>query len=381
MLKRIILIFGILIFAMSVNAVAKQEYFEMTADRTGNSAEVKIKSLQAFKGFQFKVVCDGKGIEAESAEKGKAFDNTVVSTLEEKGGVVYVLAAYSSPCEPGDVCTVRFKINDMPETAKITMQDIKVATETESLNIPDITAVIDGEPGEPENGGNSGSGSGGNSGSTSKPDKGKESGTNPAVTQKPDDSSAETKKDEPETAVFSDIEGHWGKADILFLSSKGVIKGISETLFSPDTNVTRAEFCALISRTLGLEAVSENIYSDVKVGEWYEKPVLECTAAKLVTGDGGLFRPDDIISRQEMAVIISRVCGFLKMDEKTEDVCGKFTDGAQIEDWARSAVSNVVGHSVMRGYDESHFAPLESTTRAQAATVIRKIYDFKNLAE
>lgn len=167
----------------------------------------------------------------------------------------------------------------------------------------------------------------------------------------------------------------------MFLYSKGIVNGISETLFSPDTDVTRAEFCALISRTLGLETVAENIYSDVEKGAWYEKSVLECTAAGFVKGDGGLFRPDDKINRQETAVIVSRVCDFLGMEKKTEDICTAYSDGMQIADWAREAVNNVGGYAVMRGHDDNCFAPEESATRAQAATVIRKIYNFKNTAE
>ena len=374
MMKKIILIFGILLFAVSAEMSAKQEYFEMTAERTGNTAVVKISSQQALKGFQFKIVCDAEGFETEAAEKGKIFDGAMVSKFEEKDGVVYALAAYANPCEAGEVCTVKFKIGDMPERAEIIMQDIKLATENETLNVPDIKAVIEGERREPEDSGTGGGSTGG--GSSTKP------GNKDTKPVSPTDKYTEGEpKEEPKNTVFTDIENHWGKADILFLNSKGIVKGISETLFSPNTFVTRAEFCALISRTLGLKETADNAYNDVESGEWYEKPILECTAAALVTGDGGLFRPNDIISRQETAVIISRVCEYLNMEKKTEDICGKYADGAQIEDWARSAVNNVVGYSVMQGYDESRFAPVESATRAQAAKVIRKIYDFRNAAE
>ena len=85
------------------------------------------------------------------------------------------------------------------------------------------------------------------------------------------------------------------------MNKAGIVSGVSDTLFDPDRNITRAEFAAIIARALKLADKTAD-FKDVN-GEWFAPYVGACSDAGIITGYDGYFRPNDNITRQEMAVI------------------------------------------------------------------------------
>ncbi|MDY6315282.1 MAG: S-layer homology domain-containing protein, partial [Clostridia bacterium] len=101
---------------------------------------------------------------------------------------------------------------------------------------------------------------------------------------------------------FTDMVNHWAAADVLAMNKAGIVSGVSDTLFDPDRNITRAEFAAIIARALKLSDKKAD-YKDVN-DEWFAPYVGACSEAGIISGYDGMFRPNDNITRQEMAVII-----------------------------------------------------------------------------
>ena len=180
----------------------------------------------------------------------------------------------------------------------------------------------------------------------------------------------------PEESKFEDIENHWAKKEITALAADGIIKGITETEFAPDQTVTRAEFAALIVRALELDGADlANEFSDVQSGDWYAADVAAINQAGIMTGDEtGKFRPNDEITREEMAKVLVNAYQIKTGETVTgEGAVSGFNDSGLISEWAKEYVDAAVSLNLLSGYEDNTIRPQDITTRAQAATVIYRL--------
>lgn len=177
------------------------------------------------------------------------------------------------------------------------------------------------------------------------------------------------------TKTFGDTTGHWAQSSIELLASKLIITGTSSTAFSPSLSITRAEFAALITRSLGLASASGGAtFSDVSTGAWYADAVQTAAAAGLITGyTDGSFKPGNPISRQEMAAVLSKAIKYTGKSLTSDPaVLAKFSDAAGIPDWSRAAVAEIAAAGIIQGTPDGAFAPAKLATRAEAATMLEK---------
>lgn len=180
---------------------------------------------------------------------------------------------------------------------------------------------------------------------------------------------------------FVDLQGHWAKADVELLASKHIVNGRTLTEFAPEGKVTRAEFASLIVRALGLDTDSASIgqaFADVAETDWFAGAVSVAVKAQIVNGFGDeTFRPNDTITREQMAVMLSRALAFVdKPIAVTGDLLplvAGFRDKATISPWAQVAVAQMVKSGVITGISSQRFAPQDLATRAQAAVMIKRV--------
>ncbi|MBP1995379.1 S-layer homology domain-containing protein [Paenibacillus eucommiae] len=183
---------------------------------------------------------------------------------------------------------------------------------------------------------------------------------------------------------FVDLEGHWAKADIELLASKGIIEGMDEKHFVPEAHVTRAQFAAMISRTLNLNLnlnstanTKPNPFIDVGPASWYRDVVNSVYSAGIVEGmTATSFAPDKEITREEMAVMIVRAKlnledSTLEKSVPTEGL--KFDDMNTISDWALKHVQLAFSSGIINGRTDQLFVPRGNATRAEAAVMIRRL--------
>ncbi|MDY6313673.1 MAG: S-layer homology domain-containing protein, partial [Clostridia bacterium] len=143
-------------------------------------------------------------------------------------------------------------------------------------------------------------------------------------------------------------------------------------LFDPDRNITRAEFAAIIARALKLSDKKAD-YKDVN-DEWFAPYVGACSEAGIISGYDGMFRPNDNITRQEMAVIIVNAYSYLEKAGANGGI-DNFTDKAEIADWAKAAVDTASSVGLISGMGDGTFAPSANATRAQAASIVKRLLD------
>lgn len=171
---------------------------------------------------------------------------------------------------------------------------------------------------------------------------------------------------------FTDIIGHWAEKDVNAMAAKGIVSGVTNTLFEPDRDITRAEFATLLVKTLNLSSKVSSAFADLEAGAWYVPYVNAAANSGLVSGYDGYFRPNDLITREEMAVVLTKAYTFLG---KTAESGGieKFVDADQISNWARPYVDVVAAVGLMSGVTADTFAGTENSTRAQAASVFYRL--------
>ena len=172
---------------------------------------------------------------------------------------------------------------------------------------------------------------------------------------------------------LTDISGHWAYESIADLFGRGVISGDENKKFYPDNNITRAEFCKMTAIVSGKTSASNTAasFSDVNRGAWYYNYVMAAAENGLINGyEDGSFRPDNNISRQEMAVIISRMIHAENIAVEDGNSIS-FTDIADVNDYARDAVMELSGMGIISG-DGGSFRPNDNLTKAEASTVLYK---------
>ncbi|MNO22443.1 Trifunctional nucleotide phosphoesterase protein YfkN precursor [compost metagenome] len=175
--------------------------------------------------------------------------------------------------------------------------------------------------------------------------------------------------------TFGDITGHWAKASIDLLASKLIITGTSAATFQPSQMVSRAEFAALITRSLGLASMSSGTtFSDVGANAWYTDAVKTAASAGLITGyTDGSFKPNSPITRQEMAAILSKAMKYTGKSLNADPAAlAKFSDVSAIPAWSQEAIAEIAAEGIIQGRPDGSFAPQVLATRAEAATMLEK---------
>lgn len=214
----------------------------------------------------------------------------------------------------------------------------------------------------------SGSSSGGGSGSGSS----SKVPTYPSIpVQKEETAQTPDKTQESSLPKFRDLAGFdWAENAILALAEKNIISGRGDAIFAPGDNITRSEFCKMISLAFDISTEgAECNFKDVDENSWSYKYIAAAYNAKIINGVSETeFAGEKNLSREDMAVIIYRIIAEGKKASK--DVT--FTDAEQISDYAKDAVSMLCEMGIVNGMGNNTFSPKTVVTRAQAAQIIYK---------
>ncbi len=174
--------------------------------------------------------------------------------------------------------------------------------------------------------------------------------------------------------IYTDLDDViWARNAIVTLSNKGILKGVGDSKFAPNTLVTREEFvkmlvCAFSDKT---QAAKETNFSDVDPNEWYAEFVFAAVESGIVNGKGdGTFGVGENITRQDMAAMAYRAA--LK-NISPDDESDIFDDFDSVDAYAKGAVTVMAQKGIINGKGNRMFCPLDNATRAEAAKVIFEI--------
>ncbi|THF77060.1 RCC1 domain-containing protein [Cohnella fermenti] len=178
----------------------------------------------------------------------------------------------------------------------------------------------------------------------------------------------------PECA-FTDIKNHWAENQICEAAELGIVEGVGAYTFVPNGYVTRTEFAVMLLRTLELPLGNESnelVFSDkASIPEWARLAMQSAKAEGVTDGyPDGTLRPLQTVNRSEMAAMVAKTMGW----EATSQDSPSFSDAAAIPGWARGYIEAVREHGIVEGRDGNEFMPAGLTTRAEAAVVLLRLW-------
>ncbi|ETT72071.1 S-layer domain-containing protein [Paenibacillus sp. FSL R7-277] len=169
---------------------------------------------------------------------------------------------------------------------------------------------------------------------------------------------------------MADIKGHWAESDIQQWLDQGLITGYPDHTFRPGAEVSRGEFVALVNRAYKYSDTKAISFKDLKPENFAYIEVQKATAQGYISGfSDNTFRPDKPITRQETAVILSRILGF---DSKGATASISAQDANLIPAWSRPAAQYLLDQGIMSKNAAGAFQPQRNMTRAETVVVIKK---------
>lgn len=175
---------------------------------------------------------------------------------------------------------------------------------------------------------------------------------------------------------FTDVKsGDWYADAVNYMVGCGLMRGVSDTEFAPEQNVTRAMFVTILYRLNGSPKAGSVAFSDVDSGEWYYDAVAWATENGIVNGVSDTeFAPGENITREQLAAMMLRYAKAQGRDTSVGENTNilSYDDFAQISEYAISAIEYAVGCGLINGKSETTLAPQDNATRAETAIIIMR---------
>ena len=175
-------------------------------------------------------------------------------------------------------------------------------------------------------------------------------------------------------AGFKDVPAnHWAANSIQRCVENGFFNGQSETRFGLGQNMSRSAFAVVLCRFFGWEttAPTEQTYPDVPVDAWYAGAVEAAYRHGAITMQREAFRPNDPITREELAVMLVRALGYGEIAGLAQDLPMPFED----VDTNKGYITMAYDLGVVNGTTATTFSPDRTATREQVAVMLMRIYD------
>ena len=183
----------------------------------------------------------------------------------------------------------------------------------------------------------------------------------------------------PSSDLFSDVPStHWAYSFIKEMKDLGIVNGVSNTEFAPDANITRAEFAKMVAQAFGLKATAtESVFTDCTASDWYTPFVIAGTEAGILKGISDTeFGANQQITRQDICTVLGRILDAENTMSAAAD--SSFTDIDQVADYAVAAVKAFVAAGVVNGYEDGTFRPTANATRAEVSKILCSVLKLDN---
>ena len=185
---------------------------------------------------------------------------------------------------------------------------------------------------------------------------------------------------------FTDIDSNaWYYDGVQYVLAAGLMNGTTSDRFSPDVSMTRAMLVTVLWRFEGSPEVSSDTAFTDLTADWYTPAVKWANANGIVKGTSDTtFSPDATITREQLATILFRYSEFqMKFDDTRADI-STFPDAESVSVWATDAVSWAVGKGLIQGTSSGnnvYLSPNGNATRAQVALVVARYYNWELMVE
>lgn len=174
--------------------------------------------------------------------------------------------------------------------------------------------------------------------------------------------------------TFTDVPaGSWAESSISQAVDLGIIGGYGPGIFGYGDQVTRGQFAAMLVRLFKWEKVVPEVpaFTDNSdKGQWYYSEIETAAAHGAILTDQGTFRPEEPITREEMAVMLVRALGYGSLASDISPRSLPFTDVSN----NRNAIALAYDFGLISGVTPTAFDPAGKATREQAAAMMIRLH-------
>ena len=174
---------------------------------------------------------------------------------------------------------------------------------------------------------------------------------------------------------FTDVtEGDWFYDAVRYAYETGLMDGVGDSLFAPNSQTTRAQLVTILYRLAGEPAVSGDLpFPDVESGTWYTDAVAWAAENGIVNGVSDTeFAPGDDITREQLAAILYRYAAYQGYDVSQRADLSGFGDASSISPYAQEALSWAHAQGLVLGFEDGSLRPQGTASRAQIAAVLMR---------
>ena len=178
--------------------------------------------------------------------------------------------------------------------------------------------------------------------------------------------------------VFEDVKDkHWFKKSVDYVLNNGLMNGMTDTTFAPNTNMSRGMLVTVLWRYEGSPSGFANNFKDIPAKKYYTNAVCWAGENGIVNGVADrVFDPDGDITREQLVTIMYRYTEYIGSNTSGSAELSSFSDASKVSKWATAAMKWAVAEGIISGTTDGHggtiLDPKGKATRAQVATVLMR---------
>lgn len=193
----------------------------------------------------------------------------------------------------------------------------------------------------------------------------------------PDEPEEPEEPEDPHLQFIDVTDSDWFYDAVYYAYTNGLMDGVSTTQFAPNSNLTRGMVVTILYRLEdGPRVTGSSGFSDVASGAWYADPVTWAAANGIVNGVSDTeFAPNTDITREQLAAILFRYAEYKGYDVSGRDSLTSYTDRGSISAYALDAMRWAVDEGLITGMTTTTIVPQGTATRAQCATMLMRFIE------
>ncbi len=173
---------------------------------------------------------------------------------------------------------------------------------------------------------------------------------------------------------FDDVKADdWFYEGVRFVNEQGLMSGVETRVFAPQSTLTRAMLVTILHRLDGSPESMTFGFSDVSRKMWYTKSIDWAASYGIVNGVGNnKFEPDTAITREQIAVLLFNYTKYKKMDISQRKDLIAFRDSDKVSEWAKTSLEWAVASGLISGKNDNMLDPLGNATRAEFSVIMER---------
>ena len=173
---------------------------------------------------------------------------------------------------------------------------------------------------------------------------------------------------------FRDVsKPDWFFSDVLYVYERGLMSGTGADTFTPGEKISRGMIATVLYRMAGSPAIDpDNYFVDTKAGEWYSDAAVWAADSRIMSDDGAFFRPNETMSRQDLALTLYRYARYKGWDVSGRKSLTGYADYKDIYSANRDAMSWAVYTGLINGVGNNRLNPTGETVRSDFAALLHR---------